>query len=454
MTFTSLNPATERVFAEYAAHTPEQVEEALARSAAAFIAWRATPIEERARLMVSAAELIEGELPVVGELLTSEMGKTFASAKGEAAKCAMTMRYYAEHAAAIMAPESIATTAARSGVRFDPLGPVFAVMPWNYPLWQVVRFAAPGLMAGNVAILKHASNVPGSAKYLEDLFSRAGFPPGVFTTLFIGHDVAERIIADRRVAGVTLTGSEGAGRAVGAAAGRALKPCVLELGGSDAFIVGAGADLDRTVPMSVTARVQNNGQSCIAAKRFIVVESIADRFVPRFVEAMAAVTMGDPMDPATALGPLANRSQRDQIIDQVAKSVAAGATVLTGGEAPEGTGFYYPATVLSDVAEDSPAGCEELFGPVAVVRVVKSLEEAIAVANATNWGLGASVWSEDPVEIDRAIAGVEAGIVFANAIVASTPELPFGGIKESGFGRELSVYGMREFTNIKTYFVA
>jgi succinate-semialdehyde dehydrogenase / glutarate-semialdehyde dehydrogenase len=454
MTFTSVNPTTERVIAEYPGHTPEQVEEALARAAATFVTWSTTPIAERARLMVGAAELLEGELPVVGELLTSEMGKTFAAAKGEAAKCAMAMRYYAEHAESILAPEVIATTASRSGVRFEPLGAIFAVMPWNYPLWQVVRFAAPSLMVGNVAILKHASNVSGSAQYLEDLFTRAGFPAGVFTTLFVGHDAAEKIIADRRVAGVTLTGSEGAGRSVGAAAGRALKKAVLELGGSDAFIVGASADLDLTVPMAVTARVQNNGQSCIAAKRFIVLSSMVDQFVPRFVEAMSAVTMGDPMDPSTGLGPLANRAQRDQLADQVAKSVAAGATVLTGGEVPEREGFFYPATVLTNVPSDSPAGCEELFGPVAVVKVVADMAEAIAVANDTPWGLGASVWSSDPAEIDAAIAGVQAGMVFANAIVASTPELPFGGIKESGHGRELSTFGMREFTNAKTFYVA
>ncbi|MGH9020523.1 MAG: NAD-dependent succinate-semialdehyde dehydrogenase [Acidimicrobiales bacterium] len=454
MSFTAINPATEEVVAEYAAHGPEQVEAALARASAAFEEWSARPIAERAALMVRAAELIEGELPVIGELLTSEMGKTFAAAKAEAAKCAMTMRYYAEHAASILAPEPIATKAARSGVRFEPLGPIFAVMPWNYPLWQVVRFAAPGLMAGNVALLKHASNVPGSAKYLEDLFTRAGMPAGVFTTLFISHELADRVIADGRVRGVTLTGSEGAGRAIGAAAGRALKKCVLELGGSDAFIVGAHADLDLTVPMAVTGRIQNNGQSCIAAKRFLVVADVADAFVPRFVEAMAAVTMGDPMEPATALGPLATRAQRDQLAEQVAKSVAAGATVLAGGEAPDGPGFFYPATVLTDVPSDSPAGCEELFGPVAVVQVVADLDEAIRVANDSPWGLGASIWSSDDAEIEAALGGLEAGMVFANSIVASTPELPFGGIKDSGFGRELSVYGMREFTNAKTYYVA
>ena len=454
MPFIATNPTTEAVIAEFPASTPEQVEAALERAAATFAHWRTTSIEERAVLMVRAAELLEAELPVAGELLTSEMGKTFAAAKGEAAKCAQTMRYYAEHAAAILAPEMIATNGRRSGVRYEPLGPIFAVMPWNFPLWQVIRFAAPSIMAGNVAILKHASNVPGAAKYMEDLFVRAGFPAGVFTSLFVGHDVAEQIIGDPRVAGVTLTGSEGAGRVVGAAAGRSLKKCVLELGGSDAFIVGAKADLDLTVPMAVAGRLGNNGQACINSKRFIVLKSIADQFIPRFVDAMAAVPMGDPMDPGTVLGPLANRAQRDQIAEQVAKSVAAGATVLTGGEAPEGTGYFYPATVLTDVPADSPAGCEELFGPVAVVQVVEDLDEAIRVANDSPWGLGGSIWSTDDAEIDAAIAGVEAGMVFANAIVASMPELPFGGIKASGHGRELSIYGMREFTNAKSFYVA
>ncbi len=454
MTFTAINPTTERVIAEYPGHTPEQVEAALARAAATFETWSATSIAERARLMEGAADLLESELPVVGELLTSEMGKTFAAAKGEAAKCAFAMRYYAQHAAEILAPEIIETTASRSGVRFEPLGPIFAVMPWNFPLWQVVRFAAPSLMVGNVALLKHASNVPGAGQYLEDLFRRAGFPDGVFTNLFVGHDVAERIIADRRVAGVTLTGSEGAGRAVGAAAGRALKKAVLELGGSDAFIVGAGADLDLTVPMAVTARIQNNGQSCIAAKRFIVLAAVADQFLERFVDAMAAVTMGDPMDPATALGPLATRVQRDQLAEQVDKSVAAGAKVMTGGEVADREGFFYPATVLTHVPADSPAGNEELFGPVAVVYVVQDMDEAIQLANDTPWGLGGSVWSSDEAEIDAAIAGLDVGMVFANAIVASTPELPFGGTKESGYGRELSTFGMHEFTNVKTFYVA
>ena len=454
MPFLAINPATEEVIAEYSAFTPDQVEAAIAHAAAAFKDWSARPVAERAQLMVRAAELLESELPVAGQLLTSEMGKTFAAAKGEAAKCAQTMRYYAEHAASILATELIATSGTRSGVRYEPIGPIFAVMPWNFPFWQVMRFAAPSLMAGNVAILKHASNVPGSALYLEDLFTRAGFPKGAFTSVFVGHDVAETIIGDPRVAGVTLTGSEGAGRAIGAAAGRHLKPSVLELGGSDPFIVGVGADLDLAVPAAVTARVQNNGQACICSKRFIVVKERADEFLDRFAKAMSAVPMGDPMEPSTVLGPLANKAQLDIITDQVAKSVAAGAVVHAGGVAPEGRGYYYPATVLSNVPDDSPAGCEELFGPVAVVKVVSNMAEAIEVANDTPWGLGASVWSNDPAEIDAAIEGVDAGMVFANAIVVSMPELPFGGTKASGYGRELSVYGVREFTNAKSFYVA
>jgi succinate-semialdehyde dehydrogenase / glutarate-semialdehyde dehydrogenase len=454
MSFTAINPATEEVIAKYPAHSPEEIDGALTAAKEAFGPWSRRSFSERAELMVRAAELLEGELPVIAALMTSEMGKTFTSAKGEVAKCAATMRYYAEHSESIMATESIPTSAARSGVRYEPLGPIFAIMPWNFPLWQFIRFAAPNLMAGNVALLKHASNVPGTAAYIQDVFARAGFPRGVVTNLFVGHAAVESIIADRRVAGVTLTGSEGAGRSVGAAAGRALKKCVLELGGSDAFIVGAHADLDVTVPKAVTARVQNNGQSCIASKRFIVVRARADEFISRFSAAMAAVPTGDPMGNETVLGPLVNESQRDELANQVTSSVAAGAVVRTGGAPLEGPGFFYPATVLTDVPADSPAGCEELFGPVAVVHVVDDLDAAIRLANDSPWGLGASIWSSDDAEIDAAIAGVEAGMVYANAIVASMPELPFGGVKDSGYGRELSVYGAREFMNIKSFYVA
>lgn len=454
MPYISRNPATEEVVEEFNAHTRSQVEDALALSFKAAAKWRATSFAERGRLMLKAAELLEQENTEVATLLTTEMGKTLASAKGEANKCSTTMRYYSSHAEAMLQEELIDSSASRSGVRYEPLGAVFAVMPWNFALWQVIRFAAPTLMAGNVGVLKHASNVPRAAKYLEGLFLRAGFPEGCFINLFVDHDDVSFIIGDDRIAAVTLTGSEGVGRTIAKTAGENLKKCVLELGGSDAFIVGASADLAYTIPMAVTARIQNNGQSCIAAKRFIVVRERADEFVDAFVAGMAAAIVGDPMDEKTVVGPLANAAQRDLIAQQVEKSVAQGATLRCGGVLPVGKGFYYPPTVLTDVPEDSPAGCEELFGPVAVVHVVSDLNEAIAVANSTPWGLGGSIWARDSREIDQAIAGVEAGMVFANAIVASSPELPFGGIKNSGYGRELSTMGIREFTNAKTFYVA
>ena len=454
MPFTAINPATEEVIADYPLHTSEQVDAALASASQAFMQWRHTPVSERAHLMVRAAELLESEVPVVAALMTSEMGKTFAAAKGEVAKCAMTMRYYAQHADGLLATETIVTSGSRSGVRFEPIGAIFAIMPWNFPLWQVIRFAAPTIMAGNVVVVKHAPNVPGCASYIEDLFRRAGFAPGVLINLFVEVDAVADIIADSRIVGVTLTGSERAGRAVAELAGKNLKKCVLELGGSDAFIVGVGADLDHTVPLAVTARVQNNGQACIASKRFIVVRERAEEFIDRFTAAMAEVPTGDPMDPKNVMGPLVSKSQLDLLDRQVSSSVADGARVQTGGAALDGPGLYYPATVLTDVPDDSRAGCEELFGPVAVVHVVDDLVAAIALANATPWGLGASIWSTDQGEIDAVISGVDVGMVFANALVVSMPELPFGGTKNSGFGRELAHYGVREFTNAKSFYVA
>ncbi len=454
MSFIAVNPATEIVLGEYPLHSDAELEARLSGAAEAFRTWRALPIPERARLMVGAAELLEGELPVVAELLTSEMGKSFNAARGEVAKCAMTMRYFAEHAASFLAPETIPTSASRSGVRFEPLGPILAIMPWNFPLWQVIRFAAPTLMAGNVVLIKHAPNVPGSAAFIEELFVRAGFPAGVVTNLFIDVERVERVIADDRVTGVTITGSERAGRAVAEAAGRHLKKCVLELGGSDAFIVAAHADMDRAVPAAVTARVQNNGQACIASKRFIVVAERAEEFIRRFSAAMAEVPVGDPMDPETVMGPLVSASQRELLAAQVSESVAAGATIAAQSGDGRQSGYYFPATVLLDVPAGSRAAREELFGPVAVVHVVEDLAAAIARANDTPWGLGGSIWSEDDAEIDAAIEGLDVGVVFANAVVASMPELPFGGTKNSGYGRELSGYGLREFTNVKSYFVA
>lgn len=454
MPFVATNPTTEEVIGQYPAHTAEQIDQALSTASSAFETWRGVHVKERAELMNRAAELLEGEIPVIAQLMTAEMGKTFAAAKGEAAKCAMTMRYYAEHAPAMLETEFIETSGSRSGVRYEPIGAIFSIMPWNFPLWQIIRCAAPTVMAGNVTVLKHAPNVPGSAQYIEDLFTRAGFAKGVFTNLFVEVDQIADIIADPRIAGVTLTGSERAGRAVAEIAGRNLKRCVLELGGSDPFIVASSADMERTVSMAVTARVQNNGQACIAAKRYIVVKDRADEFIEKFVKAMAEVPTGDPMDPSTVLGPLVSKSQLDLLSAQVTSSVAQGAVVLTGGAALEGRGYFYPATVLTNVPEDSRAGCEELFGPVAVVHVVEDLAEAIRYANATPWGLSGSVWAEDEREIEAAITGLDVGMVFANAIVVSMPELPFGGTKNSGMGRELGVNGVREFTNAKSFYVA
>jgi succinate-semialdehyde dehydrogenase/glutarate-semialdehyde dehydrogenase len=454
MSFIAINPTTEEVVAQFDGHTSEQVDQALEHAANAFQIWKSLSIGERARLMERAAELLESEIPVVAEMLTSEMGKTFNAAKGEAAKCAHVMRYYAEHAEEMLKDESVATSGSASGYRFDPIGAVLAVMPWNFPLWQFIRVAAPTLMAGNVMVLKHASNVPGCAKFIEDLFMRAGFPKGVVTTLFVGHDAIPGIIGDPRIAAVTLTGSDRAGRSVAEIAGKNLKKAVLELGGSDPFIIASSADMDVTVPLAVTARVQNNGQACIASKRYIVVRDRADEFLEKFVAAMAAVPTGDPMDPATVLGPVVSRTQLDELTAQVAASVERGAVVHTGGKPLEGRGFFFPATVLSNVPTDSRAGCEELFGPVAVVEVVDDLDAAIAFANATPWGLGGAIYATDQKEIDAAIAGLDVGMVFANSIVASMPELPFGGTKESGFGRELGEYGIREFTNVKSFYVA
>jgi len=453
MPFVAIDPTSEEVVAEFAAHSSVDVDQALKVASVAFQSWRAASFSERAQLMTRAAELLESEVPVVAALMTSEMGKTFAAAKGEVMKCVVSMRYFAEHAESMLKAQDLPTKGSRSGVRFDPVGAIFAVMPWNFPLWQVIRMAVPTLMAGNVVLYKHAPNVPSCAKYLEDLFLRSGFAPGVVTNLFIEIDQVPAVIADPRVAGVTLTGSERAGRSVAEIAGKNLKKCVLELGGSDPFIIAASADMDTTIPMAVTARIQNNGQACIAAKRYIVVRERSDEFIEKFVAAMENVRVGDPMDPATELGPLVSSAQRDLLAAQVSASLKSGAVALTGGVAPEGTGYFYPATVLTNVPAESRAGCEELFGPVAVVYVAEDLEDAIRIANSTPWGLGGSIWAQDEKEIDAAIAGLDVGTVFANAVVASMNELPFGGTKNSGYGRELSAFGAREFTNAKSFYV-
>ena len=454
MAYISTNPATGEVAATFAEHTPAELEERLGRAAAAFASWRDRPFAERARRLTEAAGLFEAESPQIASLLTAEMGKTLAAARAEVAKCALAMRWFAQHAELLLAPEPVAGAAGESRVVYEPLGAVLAVMPWNFPLWQVVRFAAPALMAGNVCLVKHASNVPRAALALEDLFRRAGFPDGVYTNLLLSAGGVATVVADPRVAAVTLTGSEAAGRAIAAAAGAALKKSVLELGGSDPFLVLDSADLGRAVPAAVAARVQNNGQSCIAAKRFVVVASRHDEFLQRFVAGMAALRVGDPCDASTDVGPLVSAAQRDEVAGQVEDARDKGAAVHCGGIVPAGPGFFYPPTVLTGVTAGMRVAREEVFGPVAVVHRVAGFEEALRVANGTPWGLGASVWADDPGEQQAAVARLEAGMVFVNAVVASTPELPFGGTKRSGYGRELAAAGIREFCNLKSVFVA
>ena len=453
MPFATINPATGKTEKEFPAHTAAEVDALLDKAVAAFSDYRQTSYAERARHLVAAAELLEGEVPDVARILTTEMGKTFAAAKAEVSKSAMAMRWFADNAERLLADEIIATKATKSYVHYQPMGPLLAVMPWNFPLWQVTRFAAPALMAGNVGLLKHASNVPQTAVAIEDLFRRAGLPEGVFTNLFVASKDVAALIEDPRIVAVTLTGSEPAGMSVGAAAGHALKKSVLELGGSDPFIVLASADLDACVRTAVTARVQNNGQSCIAAKRFIVLDAVFDEFLARFTEAMDALVVGDPFDPATDVGPIVTEAQRDELVGQVARARAQGATVHTG-TVPAGDGWYFAPTVLSGITVDMPVAQEEIFGPVAMVVRVLDLDAALEAANATTFGLGSSVWGHDQAEIDRCIGGLEAGAVFVNAMVASTPELPFGGIKRSGYGRELSEIGLKEFANAKTVWIA
>jgi succinate-semialdehyde dehydrogenase / glutarate-semialdehyde dehydrogenase len=454
MAFTTVNPTTGTVEASFDEHSAEEVAVKLDLAAQTFESYRHTSFAERAAWMRAAADLYDAEQPDIARILTTEMGKTFASAKAEVAKCALCMRFYADRAEGFLAEEKVDSAAGSSYIRYEPLGPVLAVMPWNFPLWQVIRFAAPALMAGNVGLLKHASNVPQSAILIEDVFRRAGFPTGAFSTLLVSAGEVAGIIADDRIVAVTLTGSEGAGRSVAAAAGKALKKCVLELGGSDPFLVLPSADLERAVSVAVTARVQNNGQSCIAAKRFIVVDAVAQGFIPRFVDAMANLRVGDPMDPATDVGPLVSEAQRSEIAAQVDDARAKGARVECGGEVVEGAGWFYRPTVLSGVTPEMRAYEEEIFGPVAIIERAADIDEAIALANRTTFGLGSSVWAADQGEQRRCIEGIEAGMVFVNAMVSSTPELPFGGIKRSGYGRELSELGIKEFCNAKAVWVA
>lgn len=453
MAIATTNPANGEVLKSFEPLTQEQIEHKLQLASSAFQSHRKTSFADRARMMMKAAEILEKEKEECARLMTLEMGKTLRSAVAEASKCAAGCRFYAENAERFLADEAVETGAKRSFIRYLPLGPILAVMPWNFPFWQVFRFAAPALMAGNVGLLKHASNVPQCALKIEEIIRRAGFPEGVFQTLLIGSGPVDGILNDPRVAAATLTGSEQAGIQVGISAAKRIKKIVLELGGSDPFIVMSSADQDLAVATAVEARIQNNGQSCIAAKRFIVAESIADQFERNFVSRMEALQVGDPFDEKTQLGPLANAEAVTSLDEDVKKTVAAGARLLTGGHPLKRPGNFYAPTVLTDIPEESPAYREEFFGPVASLFRVKSIDEAIRIANDSRFGLGASAWTNDPGETERFVNELEAGMVFLNKMVASDPRVPFGGVKHSGHGRELSVHGIREFVNIKTVWV-
>lgn len=449
MPIASVNPATGHTLRAFTPDTARDVDAKLARAAAAFSTWRLTPVASRSEALREAARVLDAERDPLAMLATTEMGKPLRAARDEVTKCATTCRHYADNAAAFLRAEPVA--GGDQTVWFQPLGVILAVMPWNFPFWQVVRFAAPALAAGNVGVLKHASNVPQCALALADLFRRAGVPEGVFQALLVGADEIAGVIADPRVAAVTLTGSDGAGRAVAATAGAHLKKSLLELGGSDPFVVLRSADVERAVPAAIKARIVNNGQSCIAAKRFIVVDELYDRFATAFVDGMRALKVGDPLRDDTDVGPLATRAIRDEVAAQVDASVAAGARLLLGGRASDdGGGNYYPPTVLGDVPPHAPAAREEVFGPVAALFRVPDADAALAAANASPFGLGASVWTRERAEALRFARELEVGSVFVNEMVASDPHFPFGGVKQSGYGRELGAFGLREFVNVKT----
>lgn len=453
MAIATINPTTGETLKSFEPLGPDQIDKKLQRAADTFQVYRRTSMEERKRMMFRAAEILESEKQQFGRLMTVEMGKPIKAAIGEAEKCAWVCRYYADTAEQHLADKVIPTEAKKSFVRFEPLGPVLAVMPWNFPFWQVFRFAAPALMAGNVGLLKHASNVPQCALAIEDLLRRAGFPDGSFQTLLIGSDKVQSILEDSRVTAATLTGSEPAGRSVASIAGKEIKKTVLELGGSDPFIVMPSADLSDATNTAVKARTINNGQSCIAAKRFIVANEIYDEFERRFVEGMRSLKIGDPLEETTDIGPLATPQILEDLDKQVKKSIAAGARVLTGGKKLNRPGNFYEPTVLTDIPESAPAYCEEVFGPVALLFRVNGIDEAIELANKTDFGLGSSAWTNDQDEQQQFIRKIVAGVVFINGMVASDPRLPFGGVKHSGYGRELSEFGIREFVNIKTVYV-
>lgn len=457
MPIATINPATGETVKTFTAATDDEVDAAIARAHRRFADYRQTSFAQRARWANATADLLEAEADQAAAMMTLEMGKTLAAAKAEALKCAKGFRYYAENAEALLADEP--ADAAKVGAsaaygRYQPLGVILAVMPWNFPLWQAVRFAAPALMAGNVGLLKHASNVPQCALYLADVIARGGFPDGCFQTLLVSSGAVEAILRDPRVAAATLTGSEPAGQSVGAIAGNEIKPTVLELGGSDPFIVMPSADLDAAVSTAVTGRVQNNGQSCIAAMRFIVHADIYDDFVDKFVARMAALRVGDPTDPDTDVGPLATEQGRNEVAKQVEDAAAAGAVIRCGGKRLDRPGWFYPPTVITDISKDMALYTEEVFGPVASVFRAANIDEAVEIANATTFGLGSNAWTRDETEQRRFIDDIVAGQVFINGMTVSYPELPFGGVKRSGYGRELSAHGIREFCNIKTVWIA
>ncbi|GED88367.1 NADP-dependent succinic semialdehyde dehydrogenase [Streptomyces sp. 6-11-2] len=456
MSIATVNPANGETLKTYEAMGEEEIERRLQLAQATFRTYRTTACAERARLMNRAAALLDEDQEEIARVMTTEMGKPVKQARAEAAKCAKAMRWYAEHAEELLADERPAESdvkdsgASRALVRYRPLGPVLAVMPWNFPLWQVIRFAAPALMAGNVGLLKHASNVPQTALYLEDLFHRAGFAEGCFQTLLIGSGAVDDILRDERVKAATLTGSEPAGRAVASTAGEMIKKTVLELGGSDPFIVMPSADIDRAAGVAVTARVQNNGQSCIAAKRFIVHTDVHDAFAERFVAGMRALRIGEPLQEDTDVGPLSSERGRADLEELVDDARRGGAHVLCGGERPDRPGWYYPPTVLSGITREMRIHREEAFGPVATLYRATDLDEAVLIANDSPFGLSSNVWTEDETEVERFVRDLEAGGVYINGMTASHPAFPFGGVKRSGYGRELSGHGIREFCNITT----
>jgi succinate-semialdehyde dehydrogenase/glutarate-semialdehyde dehydrogenase len=456
MPIATVNPANGETLKTYEAMGEQEIERRLQLAEATFRTYRTTTFGERARLLHRAADLLEEDQQDIARVMTTEMGKPIQQARAEAAKCAKAMRWYADHAEELLADEEPADSdvkdsgASRVRVRYRPLGPVLAVMPWNFPLWQVVRFAAPALMAGNVGLLKHASNVPQTALYLEDLFHRAGFTEGTFQTLLIGSAAVDEILRDERVKAATLTGSEPAGRAVASTAGEMVKKTVLELGGSDPFVVMPSADVDRAAKVAVTARVQNTGQSCIAAKRFIVHTDVYDAFAEQFAEGMKALKVGDPLADDTEVGPLSSEQGRRDLEELVDDAVRSGAQVLCGGERPDGPGWYYTPTVLAGITREMRIHREEAFGPVATLYRAADLDEAVLIANDSAFGLSSNVWTRDEDEVDRFIRDLEAGGVFFNGMTASHPAFPFGGVKRSGYGRELSGHGIREFCNITT----